>query len=223
MHRLIELFQRAQEILRTEGLMSLLRRGLKFVRGWFFQCQTYYLYEHQMKKRNEAGFLPRIKDVSFEIVFTNQQADDLAANGLEFRSPDGKDRERLDKRAIAFCFFVEHELAHKGWVAMSEEAQMSLARLPHKVDYLKGEAYCGGTFSNPKYRGSGLMTYGYLKRLQFLKDTGRTVARNAVAKDNIASHKALAKLTPKVYARGRYLEILWWKSWKEEPLLTKPF
>ena len=223
MHKLTVLFKRAQHILQTEGFVSLIRRGLAFIRSWVFQHEVYYLYEHEMKERNEADFMPRVRELTVEIVFTNRQADELAAKGLEFRSPDGRDRDRLDDGAIAFCFFVGQELAHKGWVALTEKAQKSIAPLPHKVDYSKNEAYCGGTFSNPEFRGNGLMTYGYYKRLQFLREAGRTVSRNTVAKDNIASHKALARLKPTINAQARYLKILGFKFWKETPLQTTPF
>jgi hypothetical protein len=212
----------ARHILRTDGLVSLISRGFKFLGGWFFERETYYLYRHEMKDRNEAEFMPRIQDFTFEIVFTNKQADELATRSLEFRSSDGIDRYRLDEGAIAFCFFVEQELAHKGWIAVNEEAQRSFFNIPYEVDYLRKEAFCGGTFTNPKYRGNGLMTYGYFKRLQFLKESGRTEAKNAVAKDNIASHKALAKLEPELYGQARYLKVVGLKFWREIPLPAKP-
>lgn len=223
MHKLAVLLKRAQHILQTEGFISLIRRGFAFLGSWFFQREVYYLYEHEIKERNEADFMPRIRELTVEIVFNNRQADELATKGLEFRSPDGRDRDKLDDGAIAFCFFVGQELAHKGWVALNEKAQKSIASLPHRVDYSRNEAYCGGTFSNPEFRGNGLMTYGYYKRLQFLREAGRTVSRNTVAKNNIASHKALARLKPRIYAQGHYLKILGWTFWKETPLQTTPF
>jgi hypothetical protein len=64
----------------------------------------------------------------------------------------------------------------------------------------------------------GLMVYGYVKRFQFLRGQGIVVSRNAVAKSNIASQKAHAKFSPRVYAEASHLRLLWWHFWKEKPL-----
>ncbi len=221
-HRVVVLLRTARRISQTDGLVSLINRGFKFLGGWFFQHEIYYLYKHEMKDRNEAEFMPRIHDFTFEIVFTNRQADELATRGLEFRSSDGIDKYRLDEGAIAFCFFVGQEFAHKGWIAVNEKAQRSFFNIPYKVDYVRKEALCGGTFTNPEYRGNGLMAYGYFKRLQFLKESGLTEAKNAVAKDNIASHKALARLEPELYGQARYFKIMGLKFWREILLPAKP-
>ncbi len=185
----------------------------------FFRYENYYLYEHTFKERNEADFLPRTQDFTFKIVSSNQQADELAAAGLEFRSNFANARRGLDKGAIAFCVFIGQELAHIGWAALSEEARKLFESLPYYgVNFSNKQACTGGTWTNPKYRGKGLMTYGYLKRFQFLKEKGIKSSRNAVEAGNIASQKVHAKFGPKIYAKARYLKILWWKYWKETPI-----
>ena len=215
MRKLKILWQRARHILQTEGWAILLRRGFTFLAHSIFLQETYYIYEHVLKERNEADFLPRLQNFTFEIVHNNQQADELAARGYEFRSTDGEDCYRLDNGAIAFCVFVEGELAHKGWVVLTEEAKRAIVNLPLKLDFPAGEAFCGGTMTDPKYRKLGLMAYGYFKRLQFLKEIGISRAVSCVAEDNIASHRAQAKLSPKLYAKARYLKLLGLRFWKE--------
>ena len=101
---------------------------------------------------------------------------------------------------------------------MTAEAKKPLDDLPYSVDFSNHEACTGGTVTIPKYRGKGLMAYGYLKRFQFLKERGIVASRNAVAIDNIASQKAHARFNPQIYAEVHYLNILWFKSWKETPL-----
>ena len=72
-HMLSALFTRVKVIFQTEGLVPLLSRGLKYlVPPYNFRYYTYYLYKHTMKKRNEADFMPKIKDFTLKIVFTNQ-------------------------------------------------------------------------------------------------------------------------------------------------------
>lgn len=216
------LFNRAKVILQTEGLLTLVVRGFDFLVSHIFKYGTFYLYEHTIQERSEADFLPKIQNCTVRVVSTNEQADELAANANDFRSYFIGARQRLDKGAIAFCVFVEGELAHIGWVAMTEEAKNTFVSLPFRVDFSNKEACTGGTITIPKFRGKGLMAYGMLLRLQFLGENGITTSRNAVDKGNIASQRAHAKLGPRVYAKARYLKVLWWEFWKETPFADDP-
>jgi RimJ/RimL family protein N-acetyltransferase len=216
-HRLSTLSRRAKYIFHTEGLIPLIRQGFTFLAGYFFRYRTLYLYQHIVGQGNEAEFVPRVQDFTLEVISTSQQADELAARGFDFRWQVGNFSQRLDKGAIAFCIFVGQELAHIGWIAPTQEAKESLHEPPYKVDYSNGEVCTGSTWTNPKYRGKGLMTYGYFKRFQFLKERGISASRAAVDKGNIASQRMIAKFNTGVYAKVRYLKILCWKSWKEEP------
>lgn len=214
----IALFRRWVWILRKHGLLPFIKQGFLFLIRRPFSYQTFYLYRIIVdNKLDEVQFTPRIHNFVLKIVSTNQQLDKLAADYPALGSPFIKARQRLDKGAIAFCFFVGGELAHIGWVAMSEEAKNTFDPLPYQVDFANKEA-CRGSWTNPKYRGTGLMTYGYFKSLQFLRERGIVAARSAVATSNIASQRVHAKFSPKIYAKARYLKILWWKFWKETPL-----
>lgn len=216
---LVAMLKRAKDILQTEGLKPLLTRGFVFVEGWLLEYGDYYIYEYTLKERKEADFLPEIPDFTFKVISSNEEADKLAeAIGSDFRRRFVTARNKLDKGAIAFCIFVKGEIAHIGWVALSEEAHKAVDNLPYKVDFLNHEACTGGTETIPRYRGMGLMAYGYVKRFQFLKGQGIVVSRNAVAKSNIASQKAHAKFSPTVIAEAKHLRLLRWHFWKEKPL-----
>lgn len=208
-----------KDILQREGVVSLLRRGFAFMRQYFFQYGTFYVYEHTMKERNEADFLPKIQNFTVHIVHTNQQADELEADGFEFRSSSIHARRNLDKGAIAFCIFVESELAHIGWVAMTEEAKSKVDPLPFQINFSNKEACVGATLTILKYRGKGLMVYGYYKRFEFLRENGITTSRNAAATRNIASQKAHARFSPKIHSKARYLKILRWQFCREIPVV----
>jgi hypothetical protein len=217
---MIELIPRAREVLREEGAGSVLKRGLPIVKSWFFEYGNYYLYEHILEDGNEADFLPKIKNFTFNTVSSNEEADALAqSTGVDFRKHFIDSRKRLEKGAIAFCVFIDGEAAHTGWVALNEEARKSVDSLPYEIDFANGEACTGGTGTLTKYRGKRLMVYGYFKRFQFLWEKGVKISRNAVDVRNIASQRVHAKFNHKIYARARYLKILWWKSWKELPVL----
>ena len=87
MSRLTELFERAKQIFQTEGLIPLVRWGFTFGVRRFFQYRRYHFYEEDiealLRERNEANFLPGIENFTIKIVSTNEQADELAAEGLE--------------------------------------------------------------------------------------------------------------------------------------------
>jgi hypothetical protein len=213
---------RAREILQTEGLLPLLGRGTVFLLGYLFRYRNVYLYQHTIKARNEADFLPRAGDFTLEIMTTRRQADELAAAGFDFGVHHLNVGRGLERGAVAFCFFIEGRLAHIGWVAMSREAKDTVDSLPYRVNFTDKQACTGGTWTHPHYRGRGLMVYGYFKRFEFLRERGFTSSRNSVVVGNIASQKAHAKFGPKIYARARYLKILGWKSWRERPIEGSP-
>ena len=204
-----------------EGLEALLRRTLYFLLDPVFRYRTFYLYEHTLRDRNEADFIPRLNNLTYRIITTSREAGELADNESQFSPYVKRFKKGLDKGAIAFCFFVDRELAHWGWVAMNQEAQDSLGGVPIKVDFAKQEAYTGAAFTLPKYRGKGLMKYSYFKRLQFLKESGMVITRSAVPKDNVASQRTLDRFGFKRYAKVRYLKVISWNYWKEKPLEAK--
>jgi RimJ/RimL family protein N-acetyltransferase len=217
---LVLMLGRARAILQREGLIQLIERGFDYARRRLFLYGHYYIYEHTPEERNEADFMPRIQDFSFRIVRSNEEADELAAAiGCDFRRRFITTRKSLDKGAIAFCVFVDGEIAHIGLIAFSEEAKNTFDFIPYEVDFANNEVCTGGTETVDKYRGNGLMVYGYFKRFQFLREIGITTSRNAVNVNNIASQRAHARFGPKVYARIRYLKVLGWEFSKETPLL----
>lgn len=214
---MVGLLRRAGYILKTEGLKTLLRRGSEFLFGG-----NYYLYEHNLweesAQTSQANIIPKIQNFTLEIVHSNQQADELATRGFEFRSADRRYRKWLDAGAVATCLFVGRELAHIGWIAMSQQAKNQVDVLPYKVDFANGEACVGWCWTNRKYRGMGLMPYAGTKRLQFLRERGFRISCSSITVDNIASQRATNKVIGEPYARVRYWHILWWKFWKEIPL-----
>ena len=222
----ISLFARAGHKLKTEGAAALLKTAAAFFDGRLkrlsrslFGYSVVYLYEHTMKARSEADFLPSMQDYLYKIVSNNQQADELAQNGFQdFRRIWQAARRGLDTGGIAFCVFSGRELAHIGWVATSGEAKDTFDPLPYHVDFSSNEACTGGTWTSPKYRSQGLMKYIYFKRFQFLRENGIKISRNAVDIGNVTSHKVHAKFGPRIYARARYLKLGKWYLKKETPV-----
>ncbi|MGB2798801.1 MAG: hypothetical protein WBC82_02995 [Dehalococcoidia bacterium] len=215
------LFSRAKQIYQTEGGIALFRRACTFVAYSLFEYRTYYLWGNDVedvRSSNEADFMPKVDNFTLKIISTNQEADELEAGGLEFRSHVPNGRERLDKGAVAFCIFIGRELANIVWVAMTQQAKDSLNQPPFKVDFSNNESLSAGSWSSPKYRRKGLQVYNNLKRFEYLLDKAVVVDWGALEKGNIGAQKANTEFGGKIYAEGRHLRILWWKSWKETPL-----
>ena len=215
------LFARAKHILETEGLVSLVNRSLVYMGSRVFWYYSVYLYEHSTMQRNEEQFRPKIDNLTFKIISTSEHADELVKDGFEdiHWTPVIVDvRKCLDNGAIAFCFFVNKELTHIGWVGLSEKAKNCFDGVPYHVDFSHNQACTGGTVTIPKYGAKGLMQYGYFKRFQFLRERGYSTSRNAVARNNTIAQRAHAKFAPEIYAKAYYLQIFRWRFWKESPI-----
>jgi len=213
---------KARQVYQSEGGVALLRRVFRFLVYCVFEYRTYYLYAEgidDLRLPSESDVLPKVDDFTLKVVATNREADELDDGGLQLRSYVPHSTRRLDTGAIAFCFFVGRELAHVGWVALTQEAKDALDEPPYRVDFSNGEACAGSIWTNPRHRGRGIRSYNSLKRLEFLRDAGIRTKRAAIAKGNVASQKGRTRLSlPGPHAEARYLRLLWWRSWKERPL-----
>jgi hypothetical protein len=209
------LFNRANDIKKTEGWLYLIKRIFTY---YIFQYRYFYVYEHELVDLDESDFTPRLHGYSVKIISNNNEADDIATKKYDFRLHYQDARKALDSGAVAFCIFANEELAHIGWIAMNKRAKKYVDPLPFHVDFCNYEAVTGGTKTNPKYRGKGLMNYGYYLRFNYLKKHGIKIARNAVKENNIPSHKSHQKFKYRITAKARYLKILSWVSWKETPV-----
>jgi hypothetical protein len=214
-----QILRRMKQVWQKDGLIYLLGRGFRFVSNRILYYRVFYLCRHTLQARNEVDFMPGIRDCNLKVVSTNWQADGLANSGFEdFRHQFFKARQGLDLGAVAFCIYVGKELAHIGWVAMGKEAKETFDGLPYYVGFSAKEACTGGTVTVLKYRGKGLMTYGYYKRLEFLRQKGIITVKNAISENSIASKAVMERFDTEIYARARCLKIIRWGFWRETRL-----
>ncbi len=210
------LFGRAKSILKQEGLASLFANVFRFLADLFFVHETYYLFEYTAQdatELNEADFFPKTDEFTFRIITTTKEA-----NELGLRAGGYKYAERLDKGAIAACIFVEQDLAHVTWIALTEEAWDPLRRHLYKVDFSNGEYCLWDSWTNPKYRRNGFAVYAFLKATLFLHENGMTRSRAAILKSNSGSITSYVSFNAKRYAEARYLKLFWWEFRKENLL-----
>lgn len=212
------LLARAGDILKQDGILSLLKRATIYSAGRLFRCGTFLLYENSVIPRDEELFHPRIKEYVFKVISTDSQVDDLVREGFQDirKAPVIVDVTKcLDNGAIACCFFVGTELAHINWIALTGKAKNSFDIIPYAVNFSAKQACVGGTVTVAKYEGNGFMQYGHYQRLEYLRQRGYTTTRNAVAINNEASQRVYSKFSPKIYAKGYYVQILHWQIWRE--------
>ena len=219
------LFTRAVQTYRSEGLRSVLWRGLRFISSRFIEYRTYYLTEHTPGADDEAGeddVVPRVEGVTFTMVTSSEEAQRLEATGYGFRfHPHGfDDRKALERGAVASCVFVGPELAAVGWCALTQRAMDTLDEPPMKVDFSGGDAFIGTVWTKPRYRRMGLRTYRVTMLRRFLLERGVKKTRGCVARGNSPALSSGASVGDSVYAEGRYLRVLWWKWWQERPLTS---
>ena len=193
--------------------MNTVKRFLSFL----FQCYSCCLYENILEKRNEAEFLPKIKDFTFYIVTTPCHLDELESAGFDLSKGDHGARTMLEQGALAGVLFVNKELASMEWAATTIQANSAINIYPLKIDFSQKEAYASVVWTNPKYRRNGLHSYVYFKIYDFLREQGIKKVKSIVASDNSPALRAHDRFAPqeKIYGRGYYLKILGLRYWKE--------
>ena len=226
MRMLKNAFIRARQVLRSEGPLSLARRTAAYVRlrsrRLYFKRDC-YLYRHHVIARESARYLPRLDSYELRILESEEQADELAAEGYEdFRLRFLASSRNLLLGAVGVLVFVDKKIVHMGWVAMDFRAQPCADPLPLRVAFDDGEACTGGTYTVPEYRGKGLMGYGYYERFEYLRSKGYKFTRNTVETHNVASQRVHAKFSPEVLGTGHFIRVLWWSRWVEHPFPDGP-
>ena len=215
---LSDFVDRARYIIKTDGVIGLIKRSYLYFLPSVFSHHHVYLYEHGLEDWAEENFLSRLPNVVCKIVQSNEEADQIAKTYVDFREQFFKARDNLNKGAVAVCLYVGSNLAHISFLALSPQAKTACDAIPYTVNFSDRQACTGSTFTDPTYRGQNLMTYGCYKKFQYLRQRGITSVRHAIDINNAASQKVYRKFNFTVYARARYLKILMFKYWRVTPM-----
>jgi hypothetical protein len=219
MRYIVESLARARYIYRSEGAISLLKRLFTYIFSQIFSWEEYYVRQNFPAELNEADFLPKVKELTFKIITSNEMADDWAKQiGFDFRCQALHSRRRLDAGAVAFCTVVQNHLAHIGWVGLSQKAKDSINPQPYQVNFAERQGCIGGAETASKYRNKGLMAYNWVQVNNYMKQQGITMLISIALATNVVVHKVQSKSPSRIYAKARYIKFLWWQYWKETPL-----
>ena len=196
-------------------IFTTLKKTLAFL--LIFENFSCYVYSSKLKIRNENDFTPGIKNITLKIVTAKDQIDALIQSGFDLSLRLSIIYTRLEKGALTCLVFVDKELASMECAATNAAAKQGIDIYPCKIDFDHKEAYAGGVWTNPKYRGKGLHLYAYYKIYDYLREQGIVTVKSIVEVHNTAALKAHARFAPeeKIEAKAHYLRLLglhfWWR------------
>lgn len=215
------ILKRVIKLHNNEGLLSVIRRSLRYIFRNVFSYETYYLLKRtvqdvESKPKKKIDF---VNELTTKSIKSNAQADEIAKEFEDFRPYYINAHRILDTGGIAYCLYVGKEVANIGWIAITEVAKKAMADIPMHVDFDNKEAYLGYSYTVPKYRRRGLRYYHMLLRHQTLKEMGIETRRAAIRTNNYASLIAAKDIPSRmVYAKARYLRFMGLRFWKEYPM-----
>jgi len=206
-------------VLKHEGVMSLISRGYRYLLHRFFILEHYYVVVESygdIDKEVEADYLPKVDNHCWRIISTNQEVDELIADGFDLGAYELNLRISVEKEAVGFCHFVGKELAHYTFLADNPRGKDAVDLLPFHVDFKNGQSVCGNSLTVPKYRSLHFRIYnGYIIR-KYSWSKGIVGSTYSIEVNNypaLVSHaKSLNKL---IVSRCRFIKILWFKHLKE--------
>jgi len=226
MNRLGKRWEKIKTVVKTEGTGALLKGIGLFMIERVYSHSILSLGKTDWREEldlNEEAYKPDIDDISFKIIYSNQQADQLEEEGFSFRHyPTDYNyhltcyTDWLDKGVIACCTFVGKELGSISWVIPSQKAQDAIKTYPLKVDYANHEVFTRGVWVNPKYRGKGLLRYSHRRRNRYMVKNGMIFAKSTVGYTNLAGRGLQKAFNTKIYGNGHLYRILRLRFWREE-------
>lgn len=221
--RLFNLIRFGWYLLQREGVASVVRRAFQFSSSWLFQWKAYYVFRVDLRNATRysygTGRPPDVPNLRMEIVQSNEQADVLEREGLEFRSQSFQATGRLAAGAIAVCIWSEHRLVHIRWAGMSQSAMKLLQDPPYHVDFAAGEFVSSGAWTHPAFRRKGLSEFARHHTHAYMRDVmGYPVLASIQRKKNIAAVLQTHMGMRGIREEGRHLHLLWWDWWWQKPL-----
>jgi len=216
-------FKKAKFYIPREGFFRFIKRSFSFLKSKVFLYESHYIFQKSLDNVIKSErFAPKIKNYDFKIISTIEEMHDLLGRGFSINSPFSISSfsKRLGQGQIAFCIFVEKDLANSCWAVMNSNVKIDP---PLRDINYKEDAYLWNDVTAPQYRRLGLYTYGSLKGLQYLKEMGKSRGILAIRKDNEPAIRTQKKLGLEICGEGNYLRLFMWTFWKEKSIEKPPY
>lgn len=215
------LFRRLKRHAHREGFSGCLRVAFGHVAAWrarLLSTRKYYIYRYPVPRVDDLIPTPRVDGPEIKFVTCNTDVDRLVDEGYEDPRVVLRYAERRIRAGAVGCLaYVDKEFASAGWIAFCEEAMATYDDLPYAVDFERGEACTGGSWTERRFRGLGLYAYVFGHELRYIRGHGRTVCRNSIAVNNVASQRGQARYGARLCAIGRETRVFGWRRWTENP------
>jgi hypothetical protein len=220
--------QKAKYLVKQKnGVLNLVKRALAFVIRPIFSSEKYYLVNYNLAAANENTVTIKgdITNTGVIMVKNNDEFEKLISGNQNYQSFFTENifmENYFQKFGTGALLFVlvdlkENEIVCSNWVALEQKAFESMNTSRYTVDFRK-DAYNGGWYTNPKYRGLGYNKYLNLETSKYLVSIGKTGSKCAISKNNASSLRSAKALGAEIYGETKYLKILFYKRWKEQLL-----
>jgi len=215
--RLEALLSAARRVRRTEGLGAVLKRAPWYFFNRLFTYQRWYIHEYELSNArlwNESDFSPMVAGYLFRVVSSNEEADALESQGLEFRSCSPYSRQKLDRGGIAFCNFLNNGLVNIAWACTTQKSMEYVKSPPLNINFANGQAAIEGVWTHPGYRGLRFNQYNLYMKHKYLLGKGYTKMYSWIEKGNGPSRRVSLKCGARECAEFSIIRILWWEFWR---------
>lgn len=213
---------RGAQLLETEGLPGLIAgvgRFLKAQARRTLSWSRYDVLEYDLRGDIPVAMPPAIDGLETFILSCPDEVDALVERGYEdFRHIAGAHHRCFEHGGIAFCAYVNRELAHVGWAACSEAAKPFVDAVPYPVDFAHGQAITGGALTTRRFRRKGIHRHIVLLKHRYLKDHGYTSCRNVVRVGNVPGQRTHVPLPARRIGTGRQIRLFGSRRWSMSSL-----
>ena len=211
--------RRAATLLRTEGLTGLVQgmaRYVLYLAHLVYWNEYFVIYEIDTANYVLGLDGPAIEGLEVHILHSEHDVNRMVGEGYEdVRLVVGAAARRLQQDAVAFCAFVNREVAHVAWVAFTQDAQSTFDVVAYPVDFDGGEAWWGGSLTTGRFRNLGIYRHVMAWRLRYCHELGYRVLVDATIVGNMPSLRSQDTYNPRIRAFCRYRRLLHWRDWKE--------
>jgi len=210
--RFMRSVQRANQVLRTEGLCTFVTKVLRHVMRLVYTNDTYFIFEHTLEHTDFGDFLPKGIEADLKIICSPQDLASLVAEGYDLSRLDlSRARRYLSNQGILSCIFIQHRVASQLWASMNSKTDFD--PIARQFDYQAG-ALLGVSYTWPEYRKLGLYKYGMAQTCKALKAKGVRKAMATVAPDIKAAIKVVNELGFRQVGKGQLVQFFFWSDWQ---------
>jgi len=212
--KLLRSAQRANQVLRTEGLGALIAKSFVHLTRIVYTDDTYLVFEHTLEHTDFGDLAPKGIEADLKVICSPEELAALSAEGYDFSRLDlTRASMHLSRQGMLFCVFIYGRVAHQSWVSMNRDTDID--PIASHVNY-EGCAYIGACQTWPEYRGLGLYSYTLSEICKVLKADGLSKAMLTIAPDNRSSIAGVTKAGFRQEGKGRFVRLLTLSYWRAD-------